>query len=61
MVVITVPWRTPLRRIEGEEGRVCAEGERARAFGLTKACPLSYAIPRGAGKDWEGISKRGRH
>lgn len=39
------------------------EGERARAFGLEKACPPSYAIPGGARKprDGEGKVKRGRY
>lgn len=33
------------------------EGERARAFGLEKACPPSYAIPGGARKPRDGEGK----
>lgn len=53
MVVIIVPQRTLLRRIEGErDGQ--RESERERLWSR-KACPLSYVIPRGARKqkDWE--------
>lgn len=53
MVVITVPWRTPLRRIEGERGG----GRASESLWSRKACPPSYAIPRGARKQKERAGK----